>query len=54
MVVLHGNQVDELPKTYIRYLQGVMADAYSLVPVREDLRHLLILDVQYKLRKREI
>ena len=33
VIVLHGNQVDQLPKTYIRYLQGVLADAYQLVGV---------------------
>ena len=33
VIVVHGNQVDELPKTYIRYLQGVLADAYGLVGV---------------------
>ena len=33
VVVLHGNQVDQLPKSYIRYLQGVLADAYGLVGV---------------------
>ncbi len=30
---LHGNQVDQLPKTYIRYLQGAIADAYKLVGI---------------------
>ena len=33
VIVIHGNQVDDLPKTYIRYLQGVLADAYGLVGV---------------------
>lgn len=33
VVVLHGNQVDQLPKSYLRYLQGVLADAYDLVGV---------------------
>ncbi len=33
VVVLHGNQVDKLPKTYIRYLQGALAEAYGLVGV---------------------
>ena len=33
VIVLHGNQVDKLPQTYIRYLQGVLADAYGLVGV---------------------
>jgi GTP-binding protein len=30
---LHGNQVDSLPKTYMRYLQGVLADTYRLVGI---------------------
>ena len=29
-IVLHGNQVDTLPKTYIRYLQRTLAEAYGL------------------------
>lgn len=33
VIVLHGNQVDSLPKTYLRYLQGVLADAYRLVGI---------------------
>jgi len=33
VIVLHGNQVDQLPKTYIRYLQGAIADAYRLVGI---------------------
>ncbi len=33
VIILHGNQVDHLPKTYIRYLQGVLADAYRLVGI---------------------
>ena len=33
VIILHGNQVDHLPKTYIRYLQGVFADAYRLVGI---------------------
>lgn len=33
VIVLHGNQVDQLPKTYLRYLQGAIADAYRLVGI---------------------
>lgn len=33
VIVLHGNQVDQLPKSYIRYLQGAIADAYRLVGI---------------------
>lgn len=33
VIVLHGNQVDKLPKAYLRYLQGAIADAYRLVGV---------------------
>ncbi|MEE9447416.1 MAG: ribosome biogenesis GTPase Der [Arenicellales bacterium] len=33
VVVVHGNQVDQLPKTYIRYLQASLADTYRLVGV---------------------
>ena len=33
VIVLHGNQVDALPKTYIRYLQRYLAEAYDLVGV---------------------
>lgn len=33
VIVLHGNQVDSLPKTYMRYLQHSLAETFKLVGV---------------------
>lgn len=33
VIVIHGNQVDQLPATYWRYLQGSLAKSYGLVGI---------------------